>query len=115
MKNGHQPFEPENTPVHVGLTKKHTRIVDKITRGKIICAIDDNVIHVKNFERISARQLHVVCSDFDKRINFAKCFPGRFDFALSQFTLAMNNLPFKIYFIHKNKKKKKQKNKNTPP
>ncbi len=50
------PFKPEDRAVNIWLAAQHTRIVDEITCGKVVSAIDDDVVVAKEPHRVVTRE-----------------------------------------------------------
>ena len=68
VENGNLAVEPQNRAVHVRLAQQHAGIVHEVASGKVIGAVNDDVVITQNLQRIRTGQLHFVSDDVDFRI-----------------------------------------------
>src|SRR5262249_10283480 len=89
-------FEQEDRTVNVWLLTQYARVVDEIASGKVVSAVDDDVVVAKELHRVVTRQTRLVRLDLDVRIDVAQPIARRLDFAPAEIFRAVNDLPLQI-------------------
>ena len=69
-KDGALTFETEDRSVDIRFTQKGAGIVDKVASGKIIGAIDNDVVVAEKIESVVGTECDFVGDDFDVGIKF---------------------------------------------
>jgi hypothetical protein len=75
-KDGALAFETEDRSVDIRFTQKGAGIVDKVASGKIIGAIDHDVVVAEKIESVIRTESDFVGDDFDVRIKFRNSAAG---------------------------------------
>src|SRR5215204_6097171 len=89
-------FKPENRAVDVWLAAQHTRVVHEIARGKVVSAVDDDVVVAEESHRVVTRETRLVRFDLDVRIDIAQTIARAFDLATAEIFGAVNDLSLKV-------------------
>ena len=89
-------FEAEDAAVDIGFFEDHAGVVDAVARGKIIGAVDDDVVVPDQIEHIGGIHDRFVLDDLHVGIQIAQSFCGRLHFFFADVADAEENLPLKI-------------------
>ena len=68
-KNSRLAIEAKNRSVHIRLLCENADVVRQVARGKIIRAVDHNIVTGDNLERVLTRKLALMRFDFDRRVH----------------------------------------------
>src|ERR1044072_7991296 len=90
------PLESEDRTIDVWLATQHTRVVHKIARGKVVSAIDDDVVVAEEPQRVMTRETRLVRFNLDVRIDIAHTIARRFDFVTPEIFRAVNDLSLQV-------------------
>src|SRR4029077_3384913 len=99
-EHGNLAFEPENRAVHVGLAEQNAGVIDEITRGEIVGAVDDDVKVLEKFKRVGAGQLRSEGLDLNVGIEIRKAGARGFALGLADIAGAESDLSLEIGKIH---------------
>src|SRR5205085_10985013 len=91
-KDAGLPFEAEDRAIDVRLLQQHAGVIGQITRGKIISAIDHDVVFGNDFERIVAADARFVNDYFATRIDALDRLLRRFSLGPANIVRSMNDL-----------------------
>jgi len=95
-ENGDLTFEAEDGAVNIGLAEEDAGVVDEVTSGEIVGAIDDDVIVLEEFEGVGAGELGLVSGDTDVGIEIGEARLGGFGFGLADVAGAEGDLALEI-------------------
>src|SRR6266849_6191362 len=99
-EDGHLPFKAENRAVDIGLAEKDAGVVHQIARGKIVGAVDDDVVILEKFQRVFAGEFHLVSGDLNVGIEIREARAGSFRFWLADVAGAKGHLALEIGVVH---------------
>ena len=89
-------FPAENRAVHVWLLEHHARVIDQITRWKIVRAVEDKIVVLDDLERVLAGQLDGVGDEIEVRIDRLEFILGALELVFPDVTREMNDLSLEI-------------------
>jgi hydroxyacylglutathione hydrolase len=89
-------LEPIDASIHVRNSEQHRRVVHQIARRKIVGAVDDKIVALRDLERILRRQTSIVRFDENVRVHIAKSFARRVDLPAADRCRAVDDLSLEI-------------------
>src|SRR5205085_632062 len=92
-------FKAKNGTVNVRLAREDANVIREIARGKIIGAIDHQIVERHDLWRVLAAEPAFVLHNFDARIRVAKPCTGCLQFLFSDIVGAIKNLTLQIRMI----------------
>src|SRR5919108_3575942 len=95
-EHGRLTLEAKHRAIDVWLPCKHADIVRKITGGKIIGAVHDNVVVSHDFLRVVAGEAAFMQFEFYRRIDIPQPVARRSQFAAADVLCSVKNLPLQI-------------------
>ncbi len=90
------PLETENRAVHVGLFQQHASVVDQITSGEVVGAVDHHVVVFDDVERVFAGDGGVKFIDRHERIDVEHRIRRRIQLLPAHILGSVNHLPLQI-------------------
>ena len=93
-------LKAEDGAVDVRFAQEGTSVVDQITGGEIVCAVDDDVVGAKELQRIVRAEGDLVRLHLDVGIDFKDCPLGRLHLGVADGGLAVNDLALEVGFVH---------------
>ncbi len=89
-------FETEDAAIDIWLVKENAGVIDQIAGREIVCAINDDVVFLKNIHHVFARELRAIGGDFHIGVDGRNTVFGGFDFGASHILGPKGHLPLKV-------------------
>src|SRR5262249_47973767 len=89
-------FEAKDRAVDVWLARQHARVVHEVARGKVVSAVNDDVVVAKETQRVLPGETRFVSLDLDVRVDVAQSIARRFDLATAEIFCAVNDLSLQV-------------------
>src|SRR5262249_21216038 len=96
LDNVHLAFETEDAAIDQRLFQKDTGIVDQVTGGKIVAAVDDHVVVFDEVHHVFAAESLAVGNDVDIGIERLQGLLGRFDLGFADAFFVVQDLALQI-------------------
>ncbi len=74
-KDGRLAVEPEDRAVNVGLAQKNAGVIDQVSSGEVVGAVDDHVVAGEHLERVRAIDRVFVADDLQLGVDRLAAFP----------------------------------------
>jgi hypothetical protein len=96
----HLPFEAHDRTVHVGAAQLEADVVDEVTRGEIVAAVDDDFVARHDRLGVGGRQAQIVRHDLDFGIERGQSSPRRVRLGRPDVAGVKEHLPMKVGDVH---------------
>ena len=100
VEHGHLALEAIDRAVDQRLGQEEGRVVAEIPGGKVIGAIDDDVIRSEHIERVARVDVQVVLDNLHVRVDRADRMGGGLDLQPAQVLCAMQDLALQVAGVH---------------
>ena len=100
IKDRDLAVELEDGPVDEGFLKKKSAVVGEVASGKVVGAVEDEVVRPGKFHRIINREADRVLLDYEVRIEFLQPRGSRFHLGGIDLFFAKENLALKVGPLH---------------